>query len=209
MTDEPPAHLIDWQRRRLDARHRGRTGRAPERALHRARAAVPVDRPRVGGPAGRADRRDPVRRPPRDDRAAGVPRRSTGSTASSSASTMGSRDDRRGGGHGRRAAPRPVRDAAVLRLQHGRLLRPLAEDRRTAEPPSCRGSSTSTGSARTRTAVPVAGLRREQPRARVDRRALRGHGGGDRDPDRQGPRRRASSTATASTSTPGKTSTLC
>ena len=38
----------------------------------------------------------------------------------------------------------------VLRLQHGRLLRPLAEGRRAAPTrPSCRGSTSSTGSART------------------------------------------------------------
>ena len=37
------------------------------------------------------------------------------------------------------AALRPVRDAAVLRLQHGRLLRALARDRRAATAPSCRG----------------------------------------------------------------------
>ena len=38
------------------------------------------------------------------------------------AATMGSRDHRRGGRRAGRGAARPVRDAAVLRLQHGRLL---------------------------------------------------------------------------------------
>ena len=71
-------------RQRLDARLRG-ARRAPERPLHDARGAVPVDRARVGGPRRRADRRLPLRRPPRDRRAAGPARRSTGSTASSSA----------------------------------------------------------------------------------------------------------------------------
>ena len=42
------------------------------------------------------------------------------------------RADRRRRGHRRRAAPRPVRDAAVLRLQHGRLLGPLGQDRAAA-----------------------------------------------------------------------------
>ena len=60
-------------------------------------------------------------------------------------------------GAGRPAAPRPVRHAAVLRLQHGRLRRALAGDRRrgrarTAAPTACRRSTTSTGSARTPTA---------------------------------------------------------
>jgi phosphoenolpyruvate carboxykinase (GTP) len=43
----------------------------------------------------------------------------------------------------------PVRDAALLRLQHGRLLRPLAEDGREGRGEDCRGSTSSTGSART------------------------------------------------------------
>ena len=47
--------------------------------------------------------------------------------------------------------PRSVRDAAVLRLPHGRLLRPLARLRPQAAR-TRRGSSTSTGSAATRTA---------------------------------------------------------
>ena len=42
------------------------------------------------------------------------------------AATMGSRDHRRDRRPGRRGAARPVRDAAVLRLQHERLLPALA-----------------------------------------------------------------------------------
>ena len=42
------------------------------------------------------------------------------------AATMGSRDHRRRGRRAGRGAARPVRDAAVLRLQHERLLRALA-----------------------------------------------------------------------------------
>ena len=49
--------------------------------------------------------------------------------------TVSSETDRRGRGHRRRAAPRPVRDAAVLRLQHGRLLGPLAQGRRRPPTP--------------------------------------------------------------------------
>ena len=49
-------------------------------------------------------------------------------------------DDRRGDRQGRRAAPRPDGDVAVLRLQHGRLLPALAR-RRSAAERSRRGSS--------------------------------------------------------------------
>ena len=64
----------------------------------------------------------------------------------------GLREDGRGRRRGRRAALRPDGDAALLRLPHGRLLRPLAPDRPAARAPSCRRSSWSTGSARTTTA---------------------------------------------------------
>ena len=128
-------------------------GRPPERPLHRAGVAVPVDRPRVGGPGRRADLGDPVRRPPPHDRAARhrglrlgarrVPRLDHG---------VG--DDRRPAGRRRQAALRPDGDAAVLRLQHRRLLRPLADrSARPPTPPSCRRSSSSTGSAATTTAA--------------------------------------------------------
>jgi phosphoenolpyruvate carboxykinase (GTP) len=72
--------------------------------------------------------------------------------------------------HRRRAASRPVRDAAVRRLQHGRLLRALARLRSPAAP-------VGPGAARVpgelvpegcRRLLPVAGLRRQRPRARVD-----------------------------------------
>ena len=127
MTDEPPGAPDRLARQRLDARVRDARG-APQRALHRPRRAGPGDRPRVGGPGRRADRRDPVRRAPLDGRAAGargvrlgarrVPRRDD---------ELG--EDGRRRRHRRRTALRPVRDAALLRLQHGRLLRPLAQDR--------------------------------------------------------------------------------
>ena len=83
-------------------------------------------------------------------------------------------EDRGRGRHGRRAALRPLRHAAVLRLQHGRLLRPLAGDRRSASrgrrqlPEALLGQLVPQGRRRQ---VPVARLRREQPGAQVGRRA--------------------------------------
>ena len=112
-------------------------------------------------------------------------------------------------GRGRQAALRPDGDAAVLRLQHGRLLRPLAEHRqghrrreaaqallRQLVPPGRRRP------------LPVAGLRREQPRAQVGLRA------GRRRPPTPSTRRSACcprptpSTPTASTSPPTTSETL-
>ena len=45
-------------------------------------------------------------------------------------------EDGRGRRHRRQGAPRPVRDAAVLRLPHGRLLPALARDRASAATPT-------------------------------------------------------------------------
>ncbi len=55
--------------------------------------------------------------------------------------THGQRDDRGRHGQGRRRAPRPDGDAALLRLQHGRLLRPLAGDAGRTSPTRPRSST--------------------------------------------------------------------
>ena len=153
MTPEPPPHLIDWHGEPWTPGS-GTPGRAPERALHRARRAVPVDRARVGGPGGRADLGDPLRRPPRGHACRSSTRRAPGSTASSSA---------------RRWPPRrpPPRPGAVGKLRrdpfamlpfcgyhmgdyfaHWLAIGAAADRAR-----SCRASSRSTGSARTPTAA--------------------------------------------------------
>ena len=69
-------------------------GGAPERAVHHARAAVPGDRGRVGGPQGRAHQRDALRRAAPDGDPAGHRGVSTGSTASSSARSWEARPPR-------------------------------------------------------------------------------------------------------------------
>ena len=114
--------------------------------------------------------------------------------------TLSSRDDRRRRRRGRRRAPRPDGDAALHRLQRRRLLQPLDQHRqgqrrrqaaedllRQLVPP------------RRRRRLPVARLRREQPRPQVGRRAHRGPGRRGRDPDRPRADARRRSTPTAST----------
>ena len=165
LTDTPPANLIDWEGKDWTPGLRA-PRRAPELALHRRGGAVPADLGRLGR-SGSA-RHHPVRRPPGEQR----PPRGRGHRLD--ARRLPRLDHLVGAhrcsrGHPRRAAPRPVRDAAVLRLQHGGLLRALAQGRpvpalrpRTADLPGQLVPS------RRRRPVPVARLRRQRPRGRLD-----------------------------------------
>ncbi len=201
MTEEPPEHAIDWHGEDWtpdsdDAR------RAPERPLHGSGCAGAVDRVGVGGPRRRADRRLPLRRPSRH-RSAARPR-----GVRLGARRLHGRDDvlradRRRLRHGRPASLRPVRDAALLRLQHGRLHGPLAEDRRAGRRREAAADLlrqlVPQGLGRQ---VPVAWIRRELPRPRVGLSPLRRRRRGGRVPDRPRARPRARSTPMASTSPP-------
>ena len=180
-----PDHLIDWKGNDWDAPRDGNQSRAPELAVLHADVAVPDPGAGVGRPAGRADLGHPVRCPPQDHGAAGdrgprlAARRVHGSH-------HGQRADRRGRGQGRRRAPRPDGHAAVPRLQRRRLLpaldRPRQELRRVQ---AAEGVLRQLVPPRRGRQVPVAGLRREQPGAQVDRRPHRAPGGWPGDADRR------------------------
>ena len=126
MTGEPPDARDRLARQRLDARTPRSPAAHPNARFTTPAGAVPVDRPRVGGPGRRADRRLPVRRPPRDRRAAGPARPSTGSTASSSARRCPRR----------RPPPRPARSASCASTRW-RCCRSAATTWPTTSPTGC------------------------------------------------------------------------
>ena len=140
MTDRPPGHLTDWQRRDW-------TPEAGTPASHpNARFTVPAEQNPACAPDGRT--RPACRsRPSCSVGGAGrscrsSPSPSTGPTACSSGRSWRRRPRRRPPGPSATSAG-PLRHAAVLRLQHGRLLRPLAPHRRRPPtPPSSPGSTT-------------------------------------------------------------------
>ena len=184
MSDTPPARAIDWRGNpwNPESRH---AGRASERPLHGAGVAVSVDRSRVGRSRRRADLGDPVRWPPPHH----GPARDRGQRLGARRVPRldhGVGDHRRPAGRRRQPAVRSDGDAAVLRLQLRRLLRPLAVDGEAHRPgqpaedllrqlvPSRRGRP-----------LPVARLRREQPRPQVGVRTGQRRCRGDRHADRQ------------------------
>ena len=166
MTETPPAHADRLDRQGLDARLRAVRG-ASELALHGTCGAVPLDRSRLGESRRRADQRVRLRRADEQGHAARVPGIQLG------ARRLPRRDDglrgHRGGDRRNRDAARSDGDAAVLRLQHGRLFQPLA-GRRAARRQSAAHLPRQLVPPRRERQVPLARLRPKHARAQVDRR---------------------------------------
>ena len=131
MTNPPPAHLDRLEGQRLDARV-GHARRPPQRALHRAGLSSARASPEWEDPEG-----VPISAILFGGRRATTVPLVTEAFDWEHGVFLGSdhgvrRRPPRPPAPGRRRPPRSLRDAAVLRLQHGRLLRPLARDRRTS-----------------------------------------------------------------------------
>ena len=121
--------VIDWQGRPYDPARR--PGGAPELTLHGLGARNPELLAARGGSARRADLGAHLRRPPPRAGTAGV--RGARLAARRAGRRLGGLRDHRGGDRpGRRHAPRPDGDAALLRLQLRRLLAALAQSRRAS-----------------------------------------------------------------------------
>ena len=121
-----PQRLTDWQGNPWTPGV-GHQGRPSQLALHHPGHPESGPFAALGRPAGRADQRHPVRRSPRAHRAARLSLVRLGARRVSRRDD-GLRDHRRGHRRGRRRPPRPDGHAALLRLQHGRLLGALAGD---------------------------------------------------------------------------------
>ena len=162
---------------RLDPARRTSQAAHPNSRYCTPIVAVPDPRARVGRPAGRADLGDPLRRPPQDHRAAGDRRPATGSTACSWAPPWVSEQTAAAEGKVGVVRRDPMAMLPFLGYNVGDYFQHWIDVGKNADAvQAAEDLLRQLVPPRRRRPLPVAGLRREQPRAQVGHRAHRAPG---------------------------------
>ena len=152
MSGETPDHLIDWKGNDWTPEDNDGPAAHPNARFTTPAAQCPCDRGGVGGPEGRADRRVPVRRPPQLSGAPLVREAFDWEHGVFLGATMASEKTAAAAGTVGELRFDPFAMLPFCGYHMADYFAALAEASASARTPSCRRSSTSTGSARTTTA---------------------------------------------------------